>query len=201
MMTQTNAPRPIYVRAAKKPWSLLNRIIVWIASKFGSKAKEVERFLKFVFVGVIGTVVDFSTLLVLQATLLQPQEPNKDTKVIAAATIAFLAAIASNFVWNRFWTYPDSRSRSMRRQLVQFTLINSVGLAIRTLWVSRTYRAIGAALLPFFVAFATEVSPSYTPAPEAAAKIGTLASTVVAIAFVMIWNFFANRYWTYNDVE
>lgn len=201
MMTQTDTARPIYVRAATKPWSILNRIIGWIASKFGDQAKEVERFLKFAFVGVIGTVVDFGTLLVLQATLLQPQAPYRDQKVIAAATIAFMAAITSNFIWNRFWTYPDSRSRSVRRQIVQFTLINSVGLGIRTIWVSRTYQVIGASLLPFFVSMVNDISPGYVPAPEAAAKLGTLVATLIAVAFVMIWNFFANRYWTYNDVD
>jgi hypothetical protein len=30
------------------------------------------------------------------------------------------------------------------------------------------------------------------------AKNATLG---IAIAFVMIWNFFINRYWTYNDID
>jgi hypothetical protein len=34
--------------------------------------------------------------------------------------------------------------------------------------------------------------------PEAIAKNATLG---LAIGIVMLWNFFVNRYWTYNDVE
>jgi putative flippase GtrA len=200
-MSHTNTADPIYVRAATKPWRLLNQIILLVANRFGDKSKEVERFLKFAFVGGIGTVVDFGTLLVLQATLLQPADPYKNTKVILAATFAFLAAVTSNFIWNRFWTYPESRSRSIRRQMAQFTFINAIGLGIRTIWVRYAYLWIGAALLPTFVRVMSRISPGYVPAPEADEKLGTLAATFVAIAFVMIWNFFANRYWTYNDID
>jgi putative flippase GtrA len=34
--------------------------------------------------------------------------------------------------------------------------------------------------------------------PEFLAKNCTLA---VAVGVVMLWNFFVNRYWTYNDVD
>lgn len=200
-MTHMKTAKPLYVRAASKPWRVLNGLIARIASKFGTQAKEVERFLKFAVVGVIGTVVDFGTLLVVQATFLKPTEPYKDIKVMGAATVAFLAAVTSNFIWNRFWTYPDSRSRSLRRQMAQFTFINVVGLMIRNVWVRFTYVGIGTALLPTFVALMSRVSPGYVPAPEADEKLGTLAATLIAVAFVMLWNFFANRYWTYNDVD
>ncbi|MEL7235325.1 MAG: hypothetical protein AAGK74_12565, partial [Chloroflexota bacterium] len=85
--------------------------------------------------------------------------------------------------------------------MAQFTFINVIGLSIRTIWVYFSYHAIGRALMPTFVAIATHISPSYIPAPEADEKVGTLAATFVAVAFVMLWNFFANRYWTYNDVD
>lgn len=41
-----------------------------IAARFGDKSKEVERFLKFVVVGLIGFIVDFGTVTILQATIL-----------------------------------------------------------------------------------------------------------------------------------
>jgi putative flippase GtrA len=36
----------------------------------------------------------------------------------------------------------------------------------------------------------------YTPA-----RIGTIVAQLIAMVIVMLWNFFANRHWTYNDVE
>jgi putative flippase GtrA len=200
-MSHTDTANPLYVRAATKPWRLLNQIILGVAGLFGSKSKEVERFLKFAVVGVIGTVVDFGTLLILQATILRPVDPLKLVKVNLAITIAFLAAITSNFLWNRFWTYPDSRSRPLRQQMVQFAFINLIGLVIRNIWVALTYATIGAWLFPIFIDIAQRISDGYLPTTTAEAKVGTLASTLIAVAVVMLWNFFANRYWTYSDVE
>ena len=179
----------------------LDRIILGISSRFGSKSKEVERFLKFAFVGAIGAVIDFGTLVVLQATLLPPVDPNKNLKVAIATTIAFAAAVISNFIWNRLWTYPDSRSRSIRRQLAQFTLINFIGWTGRTLWVSSAYTWLGATLMPILLPEIQVFRPNYVPSASAEAKLGTIAAWLIGVIVVMIWNFTANRLWTYNDVN
>ncbi|MEO0562035.1 MAG: GtrA family protein [Chloroflexota bacterium] len=204
-MGQTNTTASVYeqdhTRRIRSPWDLLNYTIEVVASRFGSKSKEVERFLKFAFVGVIGAIVDFGTLLVLQATILVPVQPDKNLKVILATSIAFFAAVLSNFIWNRFWTYPDSRSRSIRRQMAQFTFINAVGWSLRTLWIRFTFLPIGVAVMPLFVQVMTQISPEYTVSPETVGKVGTITSQFIALWFVMLWNFFANRYWTYNDVD
>lgn len=171
-----------------------------VASRFGEKSKEVERFLKFAIVGAFGFVVDFSTVFILQATILQPLPPNADAKVAIASTIAFIAAIISNFTWNRLWTYPDSRSRSMRRQLAQFALINVVGWLGRTLWITLAHEPIGKFLMPLLLPEIHVFRPGYIPSPSAEAKLGTMVCLVTGVVVVMVWNFLANRYWTYNDV-
>lgn len=166
----------------------------------GSRSREVERFIKFAIVGAIGAVIDFMTLSILQATVLSPVEPNKDLKVAVASTIAFLAAVTSNFIWNRYWTYPDSRSRSMRRQMAQFTFINLVGWLGRTIWISSAYAWLGAMLMPILLPEIQVFRPAYVPSHSAEAKLGTMAAWLIGVCIVMVWNFLANRYWTYNDV-
>ena len=37
--------------------------------------------------------------------------------------------------------------------------------------------------------------------PTYAVRLGENAALAVSVVVVMFWNFFANRYWTYNDVE
>ena len=86
--------------------------------------REVKRFLKFTVVGAIGFVVDFGTFNLLSNVL--------GLWSIAASTISFAAAVSSNFIWNYFWTYPDSRTKSIGRQAAQFAIVNLIGLAIRT---------------------------------------------------------------------
>lgn len=180
----------------------LDGAIIAVASRFGDKSKEVERFLRFAVVGVIGAVIDSGTLIILQATVLPPtlQEPI-DWNVAIAQTIAFVAAILSNFTWNRLWTYPDSRSRSMRRQLALFAFISLIGWIGRTIWITAAHQAVGSFLMPILLPEIQIFRPGYVPTEIAASKLGTMVTWLVGVIVVMIWNFVANRLWTYNDVE
>ena len=178
--------------------NLLDRAIVTLARRSGARAREVERFLRFSVVGVIGAVVDLGTLTLLQASLLPP---SSRFYVELATAIAFLVAVVNNFLWNRYWTYPDSRSRSIRRQLAQFTLVNAVGLTVRTTLISATYAFLGVTLMPLALPLVRVLRPDYLPSATAEAKLGTFAAWVIAVIVVMLWNFFVNRYWTYSDVD
>jgi len=190
-----------------KPKSFVNQLdsfIRLIANRFGDKSKEVERFIKFGIVGLIGAFVDFGTLFILQATLLPPTNAigeELQINVTIASILAFTAAILSNFTWNRLWTYPDSRSNSAKQQLVQFTLISAIGGISRTLWISFSYLPIGEAVMPIVSPRLRSFSNFFEPTPDNTARLGTMIALLIGIIVVMFWNFFANRYWTYNDVE
>ncbi|TLN28553.1 GtrA family protein, partial [bacterium] len=85
--------------------------------------KERSRFLKFAMVGIFGAVVDFGIFNLLSAGFAIP--------ALWASVTSFIAAVISNFIWNRYWTYPDSRSKPISHQLTQFILVSLIGLAIR----------------------------------------------------------------------
>lgn len=180
------------------PFNLLNRIILKFSSRYGgTQAKEVERFLKFAVVGVVGAVIDFGVLNLLQATVLSPVEPHLSLKVALATGTAFTSAVTSNFIWNRYWTYPDSRSRPIQQQLMQFFIVNAAGLVFRLIWVRvlfGPFGEIGANTL-------TWLGVIESMDDTATKQLGTNIAQFFAIWIVMIWNFFVNRYWTYNDVE
>jgi len=144
---------------------------------------ERTRFLRFALVGIIGAVVDFGVANLLSNVF--------HFNFTLAGTISFILAVFSNFTWNRYWTYPDSRSKSLLRQLVQFFLINTMGLAIRV----PILKFLGDLLLQFFTWLPAQI-PFFSP--KFLAENLTLA---IAVIVVMFWNFFANRYWTYNDVD
>lgn len=198
-MSQTNSLR--VTRMLRNP---LDTPILAVASRFGDKSKEVERFLKFSVVGVFGAVVDFGTVILLQATLFPPT--NKvgqpvSLNVFIATTIAFIAAVISNFTWNRIWTYPDSRSRSMRRQLALFVFISIVGWLGRTIWISLAFHWLGEVFMPVLLPIIHIMRPTYIPSYSAEGKIGTLIAQLIGVVVVMFWNFYANRLWTYNDIN
>lgn len=183
------------VRTIRNP---LDGVVQTIAGRFGARASEVERFLKFSVVGAIGFVVDFGTVFVLQATILPPVN---DVNVIIATATAFTLAIVSNFTWNRFWTYPESRSRSAKRQLTQFAIVSIIGGVVRTTWIRFAYLPLGLLLMPSALPVIEIFRPGYVPSHTAEAKLGTMVAQFIGVIVVLFWNFFANRYWTYRHVK
>ncbi len=189
--------------AEKAPHHLrtpIDPLIRTIASQFGKRAIEIERFLKFLVVGTLGTLVDFLTFNLLLATFLPPTNADgtsNSINVALASAIAFISATLHNFTWNRYWTYPDSRSQALSQQLWRFTLINLIGLSSRSVWVAIAHRPIGEWLLPLLGPTSIFAGLSFE---EASARLGSNVSMAIGIAFILFWNFFANRYWTYGDV-
>jgi putative flippase GtrA len=197
----TSAAESSVSRTFRNP---LDGPITLIARRFGGKSREVERFLRFAVVGITGAVLDFGILIILQATLLPPVNEQKEPLVLnvaLATSLAFFTAVASNFVWTRLWVYPDSRSRSVRRQLGQFALISFTGGVARTTWISLACIPLGTLLMPAVLPAIQLFRPGYLPSHTAEAKLGTIVAQMIGIAVVMLWNFLANRYWTYSDVH
>jgi putative flippase GtrA len=145
--------------------------------------QERTRFLRFLAVGAFGAVVDFGVFNLL--TQLTPILP------VIASGISFVCAIISNFLWNRYWTYPDSRTKHMGAQLAQFALISGIGLIIRL--------PLFAFLEPNLISSADSLMPAGFFLN--ARFIGHNVSLAISVLVVMMWNFFANRFWTYNDVK
>ncbi len=143
---------------------------------------ERVRFLKFIAVGAFGALVDFGIANLLSHYF--------DMPLVFAGTLSFACAVISNFIWNRYWTYPESRSRPLAHQLGMFVAVNVAGVAIRI--------PILHFVEPPLSIFFRSSSPVESISPEFIARNVTLA---IAVGIVMLWNFFINRYWTYNDVE
>jgi putative flippase GtrA len=166
-------PQNLTVRGSKGMIALFVRF----TNVFGIKPKEAERFFKFLVVGTIGFVVDFGTLSVLKEVV--------GLETLVANTISFTAAVISNFIWNRFWTYPDSRQKSVWAQLGQFGVVSIIGLAINN----------------FLVVLLETPFEQLTAMTPLGAERGYIPAKMVATIVVLFWNFFVNRFWTFNDVE
>lgn len=147
-------------------------------------ARERDRFLRFATVGVIGAVVDFGTFNLLSVIL--------GIGTVLASVFSFIAAIVSNFTWNRFWTYPDSRTKRIPFQLSQFIIVSAIGLMIRTPIIALLVRP-----LRLFYAAQPFLPFSFVNANV----LGNNTALAIAVIVVMFWNFFVNRYWTYGDVN
>ena len=92
----------------------------------------------------------------------------------------------SNFTLNRYWTYPESRGKRKRVQLPQFTLVSIIGLILNNFILAILHTPFDNLLVHFSAI--PESIDGYVPAK------------IVATIVVLFWNFFVNRFWTYNNV-
>ncbi len=136
-----------------------------------AKQKEIVRFVKFATVGAIGTVVDFGVLNLLILVF--------GIAKFWANTCSFSAAVLSNFIWNRLWTFPESREERLLPQLMQFALVSVGGYIInQTIF-------LGLDSLVFHIW----------------GTLGYNISKAIAILVVLFWNFGINRIWTYREIR
>jgi len=145
------------------------------------KNKESERFLKFAVVGTIGFVIDFSVMNLLGAFL--------NINLFYRSTASFIIAVISNFLFHRFWTFPESRSKKIFNQLTQFGIVSVLGYFIRTvvlLWIVTPYRRLVEIVFGREYKFIELISENL--------------GLVTVVLIVMFWNYFINRKWTYNDI-
>jgi putative flippase GtrA len=147
-----------------------------------TNAQERTRFYKFAVVGAFGALLDFGLFNIFTSLAGIP--------AIISSALSFVAAVLSNFIFNRYWTYPDSRSKPLAHQAIQFSLISLIGMGIRLIMF--------ALLENPFITLADNFFPNFG---ISSTVIGHNATLALAILVVMMWNFIANRYWTYNDVS
>ena len=145
--------------------------------------RERTRFFRFLVVGTVGAVIDFGIENILHRMFGVPY--------VWAGTISFICAIISNFFLNRYWTYPDSRSKPILSQLIQFSLVNVTGLLIRI--------PILKFLEPIITSIFYKIPEQFLFLPPDV--MGENVTLAIAVGVVLFWNFFVNRYWTYSDVE
>ena len=144
--------------------------------------KERGRFIRFAIVGTIGAVIDIGFFNLLAHLIAIP--------VLISQGISFSLAVISNFIWNRYWTYPDSRQKSLSRQLFQFIMVSVAGLIVRTLIFDYLEQSL--------IWISAQVIPESLVSPVVVGHNLALGTVIVVILF---WNFFINRYWTFNDVK
>ncbi|MCL4265761.1 MAG: GtrA family protein [Anaerolineae bacterium] len=179
------------------------------AGRMGVNTKEAERFIKFLVVGAFGFIVDFGIYNLLLGPFTAFAIPGTPVDefllslglsqawieatlpALLAGTVSFVCAICSNFTWNRYWTYPDSRSKPLVRQFAQFFLVSVTGIVLRLPIMALTH-------LPF-TRLAAELFGSL--GPDVAQRIGDNMALALSVLVILFWNFFINRYWTYGDVD
>lgn len=144
---------------------------------------EIKRFVKFAIVGASGLVIDIVLLNIFERDL--------RLTVPVAVALAFIIAATNNFIWNRLWVYPESRSQKKRKQLPLFLTVNAAGLLINELMFALFQQPITSLMAMAPISF---VQSHYR-------GIGLNVTKLIAAVIVMLWNFFVNRFVTFRNVK
>lgn len=142
--------------------------------------KETKRFVKFAFVGALGSVTDFTILNLLIKLAGFPSG--------IANGAGFCAAVLQNFLLNRYWTYPESRVRNTHQQMAKFALVSVVGFGINYL----VFEFFDELLRPYWVEWLSSADLGFT--------VSYNTAKLFAIGVVLFWNFAANRLWTFKGL-
>jgi putative flippase GtrA len=148
-----------------------------------SNKKERIRFFKFAIVGISGTLIDLGFFYIFNQLLTIPP--------VTAKSLSFSVAVFNNFIWNRIWTYPESRQLPFSKQFGQYLAVSIVGLLINT--------SIFAVADQSFIHLFENILPAnffFSPT-----VVGHYASIAIATIVVLSWNYFANRFWTYRSIK
>ncbi len=120
---------------------------------------------RYMAVGASGATVHLGTLWFLVELIGLP--------VLVSTTTGFVAAVISNFILNRLWTF-KSPERNVRLQFVRFVIVSLWGMAIN---VSLMWVLVHVCRLPYLI------------------------GQVLTIGVVSVWNFLANTYWTFQPIR
>jgi putative flippase GtrA len=156
--------------------------------------KEFKRFSKFLVVGTTGFIVDFGLFnLLLRALNFHP---------VLAQAISFSCAAINNFTWNRYWTYPDSRSKPLLRQFGMFFVLSLIGLLIRTpIFALLSGPMVALVESMQYGIFSGLIAFTTNTLHISVEQLGLNLALAVAVLVVLFWNFFSNRFITYSDVK
>lgn len=160
-----------------------------LSALIAEKRQELVRFLKFCVVGVIGTAIDFGVFNLLHNFLHVHQ--------VLSNTLSVSAAIVNNYLWSRYWVYPETKDRQGGKKFAQFVVVSVIAWALNTsiLWSTDRWLLGSEGLLAGLIA------PLAAAAGMEHGVFSSNGAKVIATGIVLFWNFFANRLWTFRDVD
>lgn len=134
----------------------------------------VRQFVKFCLIGFTSMFIDVSIGRFLTYHV--------GLHWILAQTISFSIAVTNGFVWNSLWTFRGLGSGTKHQQYLKFVAVNVVGLVLNV-----------AIMKGIFLLFTGRLIGQGNPDPT-----HWYVAKGAAVVCVSLWNFIANKYWTFK---
>ena len=137
--------------------------------------RGVQQFIKFCVIGFSSMLIDvgISGYLTYQKSWIW----------WVAKTLSFSIAVTNGYVWNSMWTFRGMGAGRRHELYAKFVAVNLVGYVLNL-----------GLMKAMFIAFTGQLIQKTTPD-----RTHWLVATAFAVAVVSLWNFLANKLWTFRD--
>ncbi len=134
----------------------------------------VRQFVKFCIIGFSSMIIDVGLAQYLTFTV--------GWHWIPAQVLSFSIAVTNGFIWNSLWTFRDLGSGKRHEMYLKFVAVNIIGLLLNVFIMKFTFFVVTGRLI-------SQGNPD---------KFHWLIGKGIAIVVVSVWNFLANKYWTFK---
>lgn len=155
------------------------------------KKPEVTRFIRFCIIGLSSFLFAFTVFNVSYALT---------GMLIFSSTLAYVLSVINGFIWNRLWTFKDRRGKPFWNQFIRFVSAYIVGYGINLI----AYATFLATIHAFQNGIYSSIDIWNTTRnilqghAEHYSFLLVNAAGVAATVVVIIWNYFANFFWSFQ---
>ncbi len=142
-------------------------------------------FLKYALVGISGTFIDVGLFTFLIATTFLGSTPALHA---VAASTSFILAVTNNYYWNSRWTFAADNRAGSKKQYAKFLLVSTGGWLLNLFFLT----IFSAALYQLLI------SSSFIAGGAPIPTWGLTVAKIAASIAVLMYNFLANRFWTFK---
>jgi putative flippase GtrA len=134
-----------------------------------------KQFIKFCLIGASSAVLDvgIARLLIVRTGMYW----------IPAGTLSFIVAVTNGYIWNSLWTFRGMGADRRHTQYLKFVAVNVVGYVLN--------------MLIMMLMFLLLTGHLHGNPP----RLIWFAAKGTAIILVAIWNFLANKRWTFAETR
>ncbi len=150
-----------------------------VAPDLSWRSAHIQQFFKFGIIGATSTVIDFSIMNVLYQKF--------GINWVFASTISFVFAVTNGFIWNSIWTFRGMGSGKRHEQYVKFVAVNVIGWVLNLIIMTVIIYLLTGEITRVGPGVHTHIKPGFINIAK-----------LIAVVFVSIWNFVANRKWTFK---
>lgn len=152
-------------------------IFSWIIITYnlGRRWPTFYQFGKFIIIGFSNTAIDFGVL----NFLMYVSGTDRGILFSVFKGVSFLLAVTNSYLWNKFWTFENSRLEKWEREFIKFLAVSGTAFLIN-------------------VGIASFIVNLLEPLPGISPTLWANFGAFVSLVFTIAWTFFGYKFFVFK---